>query len=365
MAHNQQPNNLFTILFSLLAVIAALLFFLYPDTNQAPPQPTQANKTPPTPSVRTLDKLGLKPLETNDSKPAEQLEVVVPEQQVFDVGQLLANTTSINNCAIEKDEDLYQQVMYMLEDTFTQHDYLYGKLKINDTLSVQVIYPIGFNDAFWALYKNRLLDVLKVYSQELSFSLIKPTEIVLFLLPERDEYIDLLEQISFDGQSSIGVYFPYTNLAFVNLITLEQSVETAVHESIHRLNQYFFGFTARVINEGLAEYFESSAIQNYTIANELNKFEQQDYVLEPHELFTAYPSWTPDDYAALYFSAKLLTHYLITQTPQEFTQLMIKEAEDKCSPLPLDQYSQQVESLIIEQKQSYIEWRGALTSTQL
>ena len=360
MAHNQQPNNLFTILFSLLAVIAALLFFLYPEANQTASQPTQVNKTPATPNKQTQSKLELKPLKTNTSKPTEQLDAVVPEQQVFDVGQLFANTTSINNCAIERDEDLYQQVMYMLEDTFNQHDYLYGKLKINDTLSVQAIYPKGFNDAFWALYKNQLLDVLKIYSEELSFSLIKPTEIVLFLLPERDEYISLLEQISFDGQASIGVYFPYTNLAFVNLITLEQSVETAVHESIHRLNQYFFGFTARVINEGLAEYFESSAIQNYTITDELKKFEQQHYVLEPHELFTAYPTWTPDDYAALYFSAKLLTHYLIKQTPKKFTQLMITEAEDKCAPLPLDQYSQQIESLIIEQEQSYIEWRSEL-----
>ncbi|WP_440906157.1 hypothetical protein ACMZOO_07975 [Catenovulum sp. SX2] len=360
MAHNQQPNNLFTILFSLLAVIAALLFFLYPEANQTASQPTLAHKTPVTPNKQIQEELELKPLKTNDSKPAEQLEVIKPEQQVFDVGQLLANTTSINNCTIEKDEDLYQQVMYMLEDTFTQHDYRYGTLKINDTLSVQAIYPIGFNDAFWALYKNRLLDVLKIYSEELSFSLIKPTEIVLFLLPEREEYISLLEQISFDGQASIGVYFPYTNLAFVNLITLEQSIETAVHESIHRLNQYFFGFTARVINEGLAEYFESTANQAYKITDELKKFEQQHYVLEPHELFTAYPTWTPDDYAALYFSAKLLTHYLIKQTPKEFSQLMITEAEDKCSPLPLDEYSQQIESLIIEQEQSYIEWRSEL-----
>lgn len=362
MAHNQQPNNLFTILFSLLAIIAALLFFLYPEVKQTSPLPqaTQANKIAATPRVQTVDKLELKPLKTNHPEQDDELEIVEPELQVFDVGQLFANTTSINNCAIEKDEDLYQQVMYMLEDTFNQHDYRYGTLKINDTLSVLAIFPVGFNNAFWGVYKNRMLDVLKTYSENLSFSLIKPTEIVLFLLPKREEYISLLEQISFDGQASIGVYFPYTNLAFVNLITLEQSVETAVHESIHRLNQYFFGFTARVINEGLAEYFERSAIQNYTIADELNKFEQQHYVLEPHELFTAYPRWAPDDYASLYFSAKLLTYYLIKQTPKEFTQLMITEAEDKCSPLPLDQYSHQIESLIIEQEQSYIEWRSEL-----
>lgn len=114
--------------------------------------------------------------------------------------------------------------------------------------------PPFFRDRLSATIK----DIDSIYRKYLPKRQLHPVKVNLMLAGNLSAYNKLKARYASQVGASQGFYSSKHNLAAVWHREDSQAFRTAIHESVHVMNAGQFGGTPRWLNEGLAEYFESS-----------------------------------------------------------------------------------------------------------
>lgn len=133
---------------------------------------------------------------------------------------------------------------------YTEPQYSF-ELKID---SLATTPPPFFRDRLNATIK----DIDSIYRKYLPKRQLHPIKVNLMLAGNLSAYNKLKARYASQVGASQGFYSGQHNLAAVWHREDAQAFRTAIHESVHVINAGQFGGIPRWLNEGLAEYFESS-----------------------------------------------------------------------------------------------------------
>ncbi|AWB69183.1 hypothetical protein C2869_22025 (plasmid) [Saccharobesus litoralis] len=342
----------------LIIVLAISVFVYYHKTHQAAAQaPATVTQVNPenTPSV-LADNPAVE-IDDNNSSMTNTNQATKPQNPRF-----FADFKVINNCPVEKDKNTTQMLNTLLQRAYVDEKYTTKQWQVDDLLTLKALFPRNISQEYWPNVIDRLKLILKYYHLKLNTRLYEPSTIYLIVIRDREEYLQILDQLSFDGKHSQGVYFSSTNLAFVNYKTSQQAQITALHESVHRLNQHFYGYTARWLNEGLAQY-----LANLLLLNKVDlDFSQLKSDIDPYTLINAYhhQPWQGEEYAQLYPAALKLTAFLlqIEQGERRWQKILDMESVKKCQMLSRDDYSDWVLEDMYNPYLTYDEWESLMAT---
>lgn len=158
-------------------------------------------------------------------------------------------------CDMSIDEDLVEQVRQTLELYSYETSLKTQKHQINELLAIRVIssdLPINFRNSI----NEKIKLILLLYKKWFGLALKEPITLNFVLLPNMENYSDVLSTLSIDSPNSQGLFWANSNFAFAAYRTEQQLEQTIIHELVHALNFYLVGYSARWLTEGLADYFE-------------------------------------------------------------------------------------------------------------
>ncbi|MEL4279960.1 MULTISPECIES: DUF1570 domain-containing protein [Shewanella] len=154
----------------------------------------------------------------------------------------------------EKGQTHFSDSSHAMKDSqlthYTEPQYSF-ELKID---SLATTPPPFFRDRHSATIK----DIDSIYRKYLPKRQLHPIKVNLMLAGNLSAYNKLKARYASQVGASQGFYSGQHNLAAVWHREDSQAFRTAIHESVHVMNAGQFGDTPRWLNEGLAEYFESS-----------------------------------------------------------------------------------------------------------
>ncbi|MCF2856151.1 DUF1570 domain-containing protein [Pseudoalteromonas sp. SMS1] len=186
----------------------------------------------------------------------------------------------------------------------------------------------------------RLNAIFRGYTSIVGLEAMRKVTLRIQVLPSRRLYERAVKAYGGDPTGTAGVYFGVKNTAFVEQTSDEATMQTAIHEAVHAINQAVIGFSPRWLNEGLAEYFETVEVSmqvgevkpnNHITRNGYIK----GHVLRPSQLIGAEDTWQTSDPATLYRSSWAFVHFLMSSKSgkQSLKALMLEEQKMPCSSL--------------------------------
>ncbi|KZN69211.1 DUF4124 domain-containing protein [Pseudoalteromonas luteoviolacea] len=186
----------------------------------------------------------------------------------------------------------------------------------------------------------RLNAIFRGYTSIVGLKAMRKVTLRIQILPSRRLYERTVKAYGGAPSGTAGVYFGTKNTAYVEQTSYEATMQTAIHEAVHAINQAVIGFSPRWLNEGLAEYFEtveiSMQVGKVTPSNHITKSGYiKGQVLRPSQLIGAEDTWQTSDPVLLYRSSWAFVHFLMSTSSgkQSLKALMLQEQKEPCSSL--------------------------------
>ncbi|WP_081310500.1 DUF1570 domain-containing protein [Pseudoalteromonas luteoviolacea] len=187
---------------------------------------------------------------------------------------------------------------------------------------------------------SRLNAIFRGYTGIVGLKAMRKVTLRIQVLPSRGLYERTVKAYGGEPSGTAGVYFGTKNTAFVEQTSYEATMQTAIHEAVHAINQAVIGFSPRWLNEGLAEYFETVEVSMQVgEVKPNNHIAKSGYikgqVLRPSQLIGAEDTWQSSDPATLYRSSWAFVHFLMSSShgKQSLKALMLQEQKEPCSSL--------------------------------
>lgn len=187
--------------------------------------------------------------------------------------------------------------------------------------------------------------------------------------PEDPNNFDrILTTNGLDPQNIQGIYFSSSQRSIVKVNSIEQAIDTAVHEAVHAINDIYFDRLPRFINEGIAEFFESNLllddaivydgeITEYALPKWLDLSSPYDDLLDFYTLLYSETDWHTSNNRSLYFSGNVWFRFLLEseQSNRVLTQLLQQKFNAPCESLTPEDISDTLTELypLFEQDFSY------------
>ncbi|KZN43770.1 DUF1570 domain-containing protein [Pseudoalteromonas luteoviolacea] len=187
---------------------------------------------------------------------------------------------------------------------------------------------------------SRLNAIFRGYTSIVGLKAMRKVTLRVQVLPSRRLYERAVKAYGGDPTGTAGVYFGIKNIAFVEQTSYEATMQTAIHEAIHAINQAVIGFSPRWLNEGLAEYFETVEVSMQVGEVKPNNHITRSgyitgHVLRPSQLIGAEDTWKSSDPVTMYRSSWAFVHFLMSSKSgkQSLKALMLQEQKEPCSSL--------------------------------
>ncbi|KZN56851.1 hypothetical protein N474_09530 [Pseudoalteromonas luteoviolacea CPMOR-2] len=187
---------------------------------------------------------------------------------------------------------------------------------------------------------SRLNAIFRGYTSIVGLKAMRKVTLRIQVLPSRRRYERAVKTYGGDPTGTVGVYFGIKNTAFVEQTSYEGTMQTAIHEAVHAINQAVIGFSPRWLNEGLAEYFETVEVSMQVgKVKPTNHISRSGYirgqVLRPSQLIGAEDTWQSSDPVTMYRSSWAFVHFLMSSKSgkQSLKALMLSEQKEPCSSL--------------------------------
>ncbi|KMT65868.1 hypothetical protein [Catenovulum maritimum] len=281
----------------------------------------------------------------------------------------LFNLSPVHRCEIPVNEDAVALINENFQAIVSAGETIFHrKLELEPFLTVNLVFthlPRGFIEEF----KAKLEIIMHSYESSFGLHLTQPESINILILPNRTQYLDLMANLSIDASYSQGMYLYYANHAFVEMKDEQQVVRTALHEAVHTINHFFVGFTARWLNEGLAEYFETIVLaENESKPNVylLPQPKRVDEIMDVNQLATSNQQWNTKERSNLYLSSFYTAAHLMKYRRQAdiLARLLQAEAKDKCSAMADNEYLSLIEQDYYQLQPSLTEWLQSFFNQQ-
>ena len=221
-------------------------------------------------------------------------------------------------------------------------------------------------------FESRLDDVFDQYLTWLSLegdALLPVVPIIIFFIRDPENFRQLLAHRGVDPINIQGVYFPRRQRSLVKVNTMEQAIDTAIHEAVHAINDIYFDRMPRFINEGIAEFFENNKMlesqlletnkrlenssleqePEYSANNELNAKRASNFqlpswidlsapydeLLDFYTLLYSESDWHTSNNRSLYFSGNIWFRFLLSSEQGQVVLAQILQTKFKapCEPL--------------------------------
>ncbi|MEI5639424.1 MULTISPECIES: DUF1570 domain-containing protein [unclassified Pseudoalteromonas] len=210
---------------------------------------------------------------------------------------------------------------------------------------------LNMNASFVREAEKRLWLIYHFYRYALSQSAQKvafPTiQLNMHIAANESDYNSLIRAREGQPEGTDGMYFLLENQGFVKYSGDEkQALSTLVHEAVHALNFYFFGFTPRWVTEGLAVYFENLSMtkdNQFVIKPALNGWLTKKGLLNNHfnaldidTLFNSEGQWQTDQKHTLYANAYLFTSFMHDKNPKLLYEYLQQERSNPCNIIPAE-----------------------------
>ncbi|ESP94558.1 DUF1570 domain-containing protein [Pseudoalteromonas luteoviolacea] len=191
---------------------------------------------------------------------------------------------------------------------------------------------------------TRLNAIFRSYTSVIGLQAMRKVTLNIEVLPNRREYERVVKSYGGDGTNTTGIYFGNKNTALVVQRSYEQTMQTAVHEAVHAINQAVIGYSPRWLNEGLAEYFETVEVKMHHAKIKPQYFlNKQGHiggkVVAPLELLNAEHLWSTENAEPFYKSSWAFVHFLMSSNSgrQTLKDILLQEQSEPCSSLTANQ----------------------------
>jgi hypothetical protein len=202
----------------------------------------------------------------------------------------------------------------------------------------------GLSSEFKNKLSSNLRAVFRAYTSLIGLNAMRKVKLNLHILPNRRAYNRMVKSVGGNPQGTSGVYFGSKNTAYIEYSTFERTINVAIHEAVHAINEAIIGDTPKWLNEGLAEYFEYTSANMQASIVEPNKSwvssKKMLYkkVVQPYQLVHGSPHWRRSTYSKMYRSSWVLVHFLASNSTrkQALKKYLHAEQKDKCNILISD-----------------------------
>lgn len=242
-----------------------------------------------------------------------------------------------------------------------------------ETLDTDFVEPLDYFDLtldtpqlptlFKQQLRIKLNTVFKAYGQIIGVNSLKKVKLNLTVLPTRGAYEASIKQRGGDPTNSVGMYFHNSNSAFIEYRNAQSAMRTAVHEAVHAINNAILGYTPRWLNEGFAEYFETTKSNLQTGIVEPNmswtankKLSKNVFTIS--RLILLDESWQQNNINKLYASSWAAIYFLMDSSAGRLLLKNIMHAEQKlpCSKLSKKQLQKMLHLQFVNVDSVYTQW---------
>ncbi|WP_339144730.1 DUF1570 domain-containing protein [Pseudoalteromonas galatheae] len=186
----------------------------------------------------------------------------------------------------------------------------------------------------------KLNAVFRGYTSIVGLDAMQKVTLRIKVLPNRREYERVVKSYGGNPKGNVGLYLGRYNLALVEQRNHHATMQTAVHEAVHAINQAVIGYTPRWLNEGLAGYFQTVKVmmQIGTVAPNQARLHRgyiKGRVLSPYELINAESKWKSYNSELMYKSSWATIHFMMSTTNGRLSlkKLMLQEQTERCRAL--------------------------------
>lgn len=186
--------------------------------------------------------------------------------------------------------------------------------------------------------------VFRAYTSLIGLKAMRKVKLNLHILPNSSAYNRKVKRLGGNPEGTAGVYFGSKNTAYIKYSTFEHTINVAIHEAVHAINEAVIGDTPQWLNEGLAEYFEYTYANMHTSIVAPNRSWVTSNgmllksVIQPYQLVHTKAHWHKTDYAKMYRSSWAFVHFLTSNTTYKLSlkKYLLAEQKSKCDVLNSD-----------------------------
>ncbi len=159
---------------------------------------------------------------------------------------------------------------------------------------------------------------------------IVPVAANLRSFSDKTRFLEYYKQSGSSVSSPAGFYSAAKNESVVLVRDTEQTARTVVHELIHTVNRHWYGQMAKWLNEGMAEYAETTEkIRDSGWIGHLKKRQPLPLV----QLFNASKEDWQQDSQGHYATSWAFVAFLMSEDKDFMSRLLLKESDNGCKEL--------------------------------
>ncbi|WP_028862740.1 hypothetical protein [Psychromonas aquimarina] len=205
----------------------------------------------------------------------------------------------------------------------------------------------GLSDSFKHRLIKKLDVIFETYAELIDAENLRTVRLNINIFKDKQSFNQYIQKNGHYSSTITGVYFHHTGSANIIYRGEKQTMQTALHESVHAINHALIGRTPGWLNEGMAEYFEHTAsdpgadsaavVSDWTDHKGNFRYKQFDLpILLSHEDY-----WYQDadeDNRKLYANSWLWINYLMGSDAgvNVLSSVLKQELQDPCSILDKD-----------------------------
>ncbi len=195
--------------------------------------------------------------------------------------------------------------------------------------------PYDFNEKLTV----KLNKLFAIYGELLDISSLKKTDINLLIYSSKSAFEQIKTKHKMTVANKInGFYSHNTNQAYLLFTNFARTMKTATHEATHAINRAIIGYSARWLNEGLAEYSEGIKVKAMTAQVYPNKDwtrngRMVEQLLPLSTLFSANErQWNSNQRQKLYATSWAFIYFMMEKPKrkQMLAKIIKREQQNMC-----------------------------------
>lgn len=175
--------------------------------------------------------------------------------------------------------------------------------------------------------RERVQDALDVFALVTPAESMTPVVANIRSFSDQDAYEKYSKRFNFSMPRSSGFYLSGKNESVILIRDNEQTLQTLTHEVMHTINRHWYGQMAKWLNEGMAEYSESS--KNLTKSAWVNHFKSNQPLALTSLFEGTSNSWHKDSHN-FYASSWAFVAFLMNEDQDLMSRLLLLEGENGC-----------------------------------
>lgn len=177
---------------------------------------------------------------------------------------------------------------------------------------------------------------------------LPPIQLNMYIAPNEQDYDQVILARDAVPNGTAGMYFVMDNQGYIKYQGDEKAaLRVLVHEAVHALNFYFFGFTPRWLTEGMAEFFEHLHVPDagqFMIAPSVEDWINKQGLLadgyralDIETLFNSEGQWQTALSHTLYANAYLFSAFMHQHDPSLLYDYLLQERSNPCNIISPEQ----------------------------